>query len=474
MAHEQRRIVLSASFLRRRDHIKAVFRMMDDYGLQPSDPLRDGRASPPSYDLFRAAGLQVDRAEFTDGLRGIADGYLAVADSAYFADPPIDQRLFESEFALATKAGLPIGVLLVAPPGSAPDANADLYRVEAKLQEIHQRERPVFINREVTRLAVIKASRDQYLSGMRDVLGSLCSILESGSRLDQRADHRELATALPDQSPAPVRIEERDGKISRISDRDSPIGVAERDFNDWREPVLDHIHEMLVGDFRLGTNHSRARDRLVALATFLSGSIAEIKERQFRIGYEIERFGGLVSAYRFGGADMPALNADVLEDLGHLHIALAIGIAKLERWAAFHRAATDDPSRDGDANPTVVGQGLNELAIEMERRPTYFDPELPETFRFLAEAARDPRGATRTVVYGGVRSAENLISFLGRKGLGIGANAVRGVEQHISKAVAASLIAALSGAALTISGALPHGWTWLKPLLDVLTKGGSG
>lgn len=93
---------------------------------------------------------------------------------------------------------------------------------------------------------------------------------------------------------------------------------------------------------------------------------------------------------------------------------------------------------------------------------------------FLAEVTKDPRGATRTLGYGAVTSAESLIGFLGRKALGIGANAVAAVEQHISKAVATALIAALSGAAITISGAVPAGWAWPKPLLEALTRGGRG
>jgi hypothetical protein len=151
-----------------------------------------------------------------------------------------------------------------------------------------------------------------------------------------------------------------------------------------------------------------------------------------------------------------------------------MGIDKLERWAEFRRAAADDPMQEGSANPVVIGDALNSMAVEMERQPKYFDPELPETFRFMAEAARDPQGATKTVVYGAVRSAENVVSFLGQRALGIGINAVGAVEQHISKAVATSLIAGLSGVALNISGALPAGWAWLKPLLDALTKAGGG
>jgi hypothetical protein len=231
---------------------------------------------------------------------------------------------------------------------------------------------------------------------------------------------------------------------------------------------------LLSGDFRDGTNHSRARDRLVALGELLPCSIVEVKERQFRIGYEIERLEGLVLAYRSGADDMPLLNAAVLEDLDRLRIALVMGIDKLERWAEFRRAAADDSMQEGSANPVVISDALDQMAAKMEQLPRYFDPEVPATFRFLAEAARDPFGATKTVVYGGVRSAENVVSFLGQKALGIGKNAVDAVDQHISRAVAISLITGLSGAALKISGALPAGWAWLKPLLDALTKAGGG
>jgi hypothetical protein len=280
------------------------------------------------------------------------------------------------------------------------------------------------------------------------------------------------AFVVPDQSPAPVRVEERHGKIALASDRDSPLLSAEVDFNAWREPVIDHVRELLAGDFRQGTNHGRARDRLVALGNLLPGSVPEVKERQFRIGYEIERFEGLVAAYRFGGDDMPALNAAVLEDLDRLLIGLKTGIDKLERWAEFRRAAADDPMCEGEANPTVVGEALDEMTAVMERQSKYFDPDLPATFRLLVEAVRDPVGATRTVVYGAMTSAENLIKFLGQRALGIATKTADAIEQHISKGVAAFLITSLAGVALKLSGMLPAGWAWLKPLLDAIAKAG--
>ncbi len=83
---------------------------------------------------------------------------------------------------------------------------------------------------------------------------------------------------------------------------------------------------------------------------------------------------------------------------------------------------------------------------------------------------RSAPGATKTVIYGAVKSAENLISFLGQRALGIGKNALEGVEKHISKAVAASLLIGLSSAALELSGALPHSWAWLRPLLEALSN----
>jgi hypothetical protein len=277
---------------------------------------------------------------------------------------------------------------------------------------------------------------------------------------------------IPDQSPAPVRVEERDGRVSKTTDRDSALGASERDFRAWRDPVVDHIDELAFSDFAAGTNHSRVRDRLTALGKLLPGEIADVKDRQFRIGYEIERFEGLMAAYRSGGEDMPALNAAQLEDLDRLRVVLKMGIDKLERWSEFRKQASESTTGEADADREAVGDALDEMAAVMEQRAKYFDPEVPATFRFLADAMRDPSGATRTVVYGAVKSAENVVGFLGQRALGIGRKGAEAVETHISKAVAASLIAGLGTAALRVSGALPEGWAWLKPLLAALGVGG--
>jgi hypothetical protein len=129
--------------------------------------------------------------------------------------------------------------------------------------------------------------------------------------------------------------------------------------------------------------------------------------------------------------------------------------------------------QDVNADPAVVADALNSMAAEMEKQPNYFDSELPKTFRFLAEANKDPFGATRYVVFGSVKSAKNLFIFLAQRALGIGKKAIDGVERHISKRVAAGLIALFSSAILTLSGALPTGWAWLKALLVALSVGGT-
>ena len=284
--------------------------------------------------------------------------------------------------------------------------------------------------------------------------------------------HRPKSTDIPDQSPAPVRVEERHGQIAKASDRGSQLGASERDFKAWRDPVVDHIGELTASDFAQGTNHSRLRDRLVAFGRLLPGEIDDVKERQFRVGYEIERFEGLMSAYRSGGDDMPVLNAAQLEDLERLRVALGIGIDKLERWAEFRKQAGQSSAGEAEADRAVVSDALDDMAATMEQRPRYFDPEVPATFRFLAEAVRDPSGATRTVLYGAIKSAENVVSFLAQKALAIGRKGADAAETHISKAVATLLVAGLSSAALEISGALAHGWAWLKPLLAALGVGG--
>ncbi len=208
---------------------------------------------------------------------------------------------------------------------------------------------------------------------------------------------------------------------------------------------------------------------MTALQKLLPGEIAEVKERQFRIGYEIERLDGLLAAYRSGGDDMPALNAAQLQDLERLRISLRMGIDKLERWVEFSKnastAATVGPDHE------IIAAALEDMAAWMNGKPHYFDPEVPASFRFLAEAVRDPLGATKTVVYGAVKSAENLIAFLGQRALAIGKKTMDAVETHISKGVAASLIAGLGAAALAVSSSLTSGWAWLRPLLAAIGAG---
>ena len=122
----------------------------------------------------------------------------------------------------------------------------------------------------------------------------------------------------------------------------------------------------------------------------------------------------------------------------------------------------------------VVGEVLEQVAAGMERKSKYFDPQLPATFRFLAEAVKDRRGATKAIVYGAVKSLENLFSFLGQRSMGLGKRTGDALEQHISKAVAAALITGFGALALRLSGALPHGWAWLQPLLYALAKSAGG
>ena len=448
--------MLSTGFLSRRHSHKVVLQEMASLGLQPLDVLLDGAPIGPEPGPNPASELMRR-----------ADAYLTIIDTQYVMTRIRSQsKYIDLEFEEAVKAGLPIGLLVMETTKSAPP------RVSALLNQTVDKFRALQTKHGSSSgsITVRQAPLDLYRSEIRAILSTLSSGLgESGN-----ADPTKVLPTIPDQSLAPVRVEERRGRVSLISDRDSALAATEVDFDRWRDPVLDHIQELMSGDFRRGTNHSRARDRLSALAALFTGTVTMVKERQFRIGYEIERFEGLISAYRSGADDMPALNAAVFEDLERLRIALVMGIGKLERWFEFRRAASDDPMREGSANPVVVSVAINEMADQMEAQLKYFDPELPHTFRFLAEATKDPLGATKTVIYGTVKSAENVTIFLGQRALGIGSKALGAVEQHITTAVAASLIAGLSAAALKISGALPTAWAWLRPLLDALAKGAGG
>jgi energy-coupling factor transporter ATP-binding protein EcfA2 len=277
---------------------------------------------------------------------------------------------------------------------------------------------------------------------------------------------------VPSQAPAPVRVEIRNERIAAARDADDVLLGDEKDFLAWREPIVQHIAELLAADFRKGTNHGRARERLLALETFFTGAIPEMKERQFRIGYEVQRLEALIAAYRSDTEDMPILDQAVLEDLDGLRLALQMGMGKFERWAAFQVNAMSPVNREGETNPPELGEALEDIAAKMDRRPEYFDASLPASFRFVLEALRDPVGATKVAAYGAVKSIENLFSFLGRTALGIGKGATKGVETLLSKAVATSLIIAIGDAALRLSGVYPQWLGWLKGLLEFLKRAG--
>jgi hypothetical protein len=448
-------VLLSTGFFHRRNILKVVRREMRNVGLHPvdfldyADPFPADPTTVPMVDLIRQA-----------------DAFLTIIDTQYdMTRLRIRSKQIDREFEEAVRAHVPIGLLVRERNRSAPKiVDERLNMTVQRFHELHSR----LGSPGVLMVRRIPESPALYGQEIRSLIVSMSLMLKSESDFDIADSLRSI----PDQSPAPVCVEERNGRIALVNNRDSALSATERDFNAWREPVHDHIQELLSGDFRTGTNHSRARDRLVALVTLLTGDTSDVKERQFRVGYEIERLGRLVVAYRSDADDMPSLNAAVLEELDHLHIVLVMGIGKLERWSAFQHAAAADPLGEGDASPAEISAAVDDMASKMEAEPKYFDPELPHSFRFLAEATKDPVGATKAVVYGTVKSAENLIIFLSQRALGIGKSAVGAVEQHISKAVAAALIAGLSSAALQISGALPTAWAWLSPLLKALAKGG--
>jgi hypothetical protein len=289
---------------------------------------------------------------------------------------------------------------------------------------------------------------------------------------------RLASTDIPEQKLAPIMVEERDGKIAKISDRDSPLSATERDFEQWRAPVASHLDELLAGDFLPGTNHARMRDRLTELQAHLQGSIADVKENQFKLGYAMTRFASLISAYESSGDDMPELSRDALNDVIVLKAGLAMGLGKLERWAAFQEAADKDTSGAADAPPAKVAEVLDGIAATMEKEAMYFDPDLPRSFRWLAEAAKDPGGATKTVVYGGVTSAENVASFLARRALGLTNAALdgaeegvkKGVETAFSRGISVALFVLLFGTVAQLTGLAPGALNWIGAALNAIKK----
>ncbi|MFI5032166.1 MAG: hypothetical protein ACHQPH_15830 [Reyranellales bacterium] len=290
-----------------------------------------------------------------------------------------------------------------------------------------------------------------------------------GNGLSSSLSGPDNSIQAPPQSPAPIKVELRDGLIAPMRGAGAIEG-AEAEFDEWRRIAEGHVLELCGTDFKQGTNHDRIRKRLLALAMSLSLDVEQIRAQEFRLGYEVDLLDVLVGAYNRASDDFPTIGAASLAELNLLVRRLRDGRGHLLRWKEFERAAKDDAHEEGLASASEVALHVDQLAEHTESLPRYFDPDLPRSLRFLSNALRDPGGATRTMVYGAVKSVENVLAFVAERALAITRASLTAVEAHISKALGAALISGLGGVGLSLSGILPHGWSWLKPVLDAISK----
>jgi hypothetical protein len=275
------------------------------------------------------------------------------------------------------------------------------------------------------------------------------------------------ASAIPDQVVAPIRVEERDGRISLSHNRDAVLLVEDRDFEHWRVPVVAHIREELRKDFAHGTNHVRVRERLSALLDLVNLPLPEVKDRQFELGYSIQRFRALVAVYQTTEGDMPALPADTLADLELLSGTLELGLSKLELWELFNAQAASVPRGTIIDSVGELGQALDTIVREMESAPSYFDPEVPRTFMFVTEGVRDPVGASKAIIFGAVRSLENLLIGASRRLVRSLRNAADNIETVIASKATIVIAGVLVAGGTSLLGLVPGAGAWLKPVLDL-------
>jgi len=88
-----------------------------------------------------------------------------------------------------------------------------------------------------------------------------------------------------------------------------------------------------------GTNHQGLRERLLALASNLGSDAESVKEREFQIGYDLERLNVLLGLYSAKSDDLPAIGANVLAELSLLSKRCGDGLSHLSEWAQFMEEA---------------------------------------------------------------------------------------------------------------------------------------
>lgn len=278
-------------------------------------------------------------------------------------------------------------------------------------------------------------------------------------------DHVEEASrTLPRQKIAPINIKAVNERVIASGFEHSLDDGKERDIQRWYAPLLAHVQNELKSNFRQGTNHSHIRERLITLRDVLKLPMHIIEEKQFELGYATRRFRRILNVYQNNQSDMPVLSQNIWEDLDELCNSLEIGLSKFVPWRRFVIEIEGVPPDPTLPLGSEIAKRMEPIIDVMEQEPKYFDPEIPRTFRFLSEAAKDPDGVGRLAIYGLIRSAENLMIGTSNLFLGMIKGAIKNASEIIASKAAIVFATFLVSGISAIVGLAPGLGPWLTSI----------
>ncbi|WP_298692981.1 hypothetical protein [uncultured Sphingomonas sp.] len=303
-------------------------------------------------------------------------------------------------------------------------------------------------------------------------LAELVSDLTTGIRRDiatfesrpayPRPTSKELLSLLPAQQLGPVEFVVA-GTILKINHRAAIAGDLDSANADRaREELIIRavkLKEELEGsnfDKRLIELVADINERLKSRADIIALGIQSMT-LQVYVNANSEELPGIVSAY-----------------LQAFSVTVAMYVAQFPEWNRYNENAAMAEYTTEDLK--AVYQAGTKLVADLVAAKDAVDPEVPRTIRWMLEAMRERRSASKRAVFGALRTIENLVNvvfttfggWLGAADEGV----KKGIKTGIATTVAVTVVMAAVDVASSISpsAARVTQASWLSIAVKMVTK----
>ena len=246
----------------------------------------------------------------------------------------------------------------------------------------------------------------QDLGGAQELTSPPPTLFDESSDL---IDIARLKSILPTQKIAPLQFEIVQDKLRILSRSSRPEEVAASPISAAKTQILG-LGDQIV----LELERSNCDRRLLEAINKTQAEILS-EESIVRIAFSGIYCGNLAKAFQ------PELAGAVDVMLSTYSMTIGMYAAQFPEWRTFLENSASTEIDESDLS--VIQTAIMSLADNLERNPSFVDPEVPRTLREIGQFIQHPRQSAKRMAFAAVRTAENLVisiwshsaDFLGRK-----------------------------------------------------------